>query len=91
LIVNQDYGLLASYRDSLVSRQSKLAESTVQERTTRYTSHVAFHLWKMYSDRKQREDAANQDQNIRIPGEDELRGEINRVAETLIRLMQVSR
>ena len=91
LIINKDFGLLASYRDSLVSRQNKLAESTVQERTTRYTSHVAFHLWQMFNDRKQREEAHAGDQGIRVPEEDELRSEVNRVAETLIKLMQVSR
>lgn len=91
LIINQDFGLLASYRDSLVSRENKLAESTVLDRTTRYTSHVAFHLWQMYNDFKRREDAQAVDPNIQTPGDEDLQDEVKRVAETLIKLMQVSR
>lgn len=92
LIINQDFGLLAAYRESLISGRSKLAESTVQERITRYTSHVAFHLWQMHEEMKRRQEAGATDSSIRTPlNDDDMSSEIQRVAATLIKLMQVSR
>ncbi|MEX0887531.1 MAG: hypothetical protein WD009_13945, partial [Phycisphaeraceae bacterium] len=46
LLINQDMSILRNYKESLIAR--RLAEQTIQERTTKYTSHVAFHLWQMY-------------------------------------------
>ena len=68
----------------------KLVENTVKERVNRYTAHVAFHLYQMYEYQKQRRDAPGEDENGHVPTDDELRAEINRVAATLIRLMQVT-
>lgn len=91
LMINQDFGLLAAYRESLISGRAKLAESTIQERITRYTSHVAFHLWQMHEEMKRRQEAAATDPSIRSPDDDDMSSEIQRVAATLIKLMQVSR
>jgi len=89
LIINADAEELKAYRESLLKRS--LDEATIQERMTRYTAHVAFHLYQMYRFRKARQEAQSADEALRVPGEDEMRLEIARVATTLIRLMEVSR
>jgi hypothetical protein len=89
LIINADAEELKVYRESLLKRS--LDEATIQERMTRYTAHVAFHLYQMYRFRKERQEAQSADEALRVPGEDEMRLEIARVATTLIRLMEVSR
>jgi len=88
LLVNKDAALLKGFRQEMVQR--KLVENTVKERVNRYTAHVAFHLYQMYEYQRQRRDAPSDDENGRAPTDDELRAEINRVAATLIRLMQVT-
>lgn len=84
LIINKDMGALREYRRYLTSGK-KYTESEIERRISKYTSHVAFHLYQMYqttADRKPDDiDAA----------ETARREEIQRVAMTLIRLMQVSR
>lgn len=89
LIINADAEELKVYRESLLKRSLDVA--TIQERMTRYTAHVAFHLYQMYRFRKERQEAQSADEGLRVPGEDEMRLEIARVATTLIRLMEVSR
>ncbi|MGD0058417.1 MAG: hypothetical protein ABSD58_03275 [Verrucomicrobiia bacterium] len=89
LIINKDAALLKEYREDMIRR--KLAESTIQEHLTRYTAHVAFHLYQMYRYLKSQRDAREQDDKIREPEDSELRAEINRVASTIIMLMEVSR
>ena len=89
LIINADAEELKAYRESLVKRT--LDEATVQERMSRYTAHVAFHLYQMYRFKRSRLEAQSADESLRVPGEDEMRLEIARVATTLIRLMEVSR
>jgi hypothetical protein len=71
--------------------KKKLDENTVKDRITRYTAHVAFHLYQMYQYTKEQGEAQKQDEDIRVPEEGDLRSEINRVATTLIRLTEVSR
>jgi hypothetical protein len=88
LIINEDMELLKNYRDDMIKRQ--LEESTVQDRTARYVSHVAFHLYQMYLNVKQRREDQLEDENVHVPDDAELRSEIDRVASTLIRLMEVS-
>jgi hypothetical protein len=83
LIVNEDARLLKEFRESMVKR--KLEESTVQERLTKYNSHVSFHLYQMYTDQTRR--AQDQEETLKV---DHLQAEINRVASTLIRLMEVA-
>lgn len=89
LIINSDAEGVKSFRESLIRRN--LDESTVRERVTRYTAHVAFHLYQLYGFKRRQMDAQADNENIHIPGDDELREEIQRVATTLIRLMEISR
>jgi hypothetical protein len=46
LLINNDSTLLVDFRKDMAKR--KLVEATVKERVTRYTAHVAFHLYQMY-------------------------------------------
>jgi hypothetical protein len=66
----------------------KLAETTIQERKTRYTSHVAYHLWQMFKalDHARK----NPKEDGKLTTEDEMRDEIRRVASTLIRLTKLT-
>lgn len=89
LIINEDMELLQQYRETLLSR--KLDPATVKERVTRYTSHVAFHLYQMYENFRDAQKAADEDSNIKVPTPEDMAGEINRVAATLIKVMEVSR
>lgn len=85
IFINQDMDLLATYRDSLVAK--KLAETTIKQRINKYTAHVAFHLYQMYEKKKQVE--AQPDGNTEAPNEDQMRDEVQRVARTLLKLMEV--
>jgi len=89
LIINADAEELKAYQESLIKRL--LDESTVKERMTRYTAHVAFHLYQMYRFKRARVEAKLADDSLRVPGEEEMRLEISRVATTLIKLMEISR
>lgn len=86
IFINQDMDLLATYRDALVAK--KLAEATIKQRINKYTTHVAFHLYQMYE--KKRLVEAQPDSALRAPTEDQMRDEIQRVAKTLIKLMEVA-
>lgn len=89
LIINEDYGLYAEFREELTAR--RLAESTIQERKTRYTSHIAYHLWQMHKSSEGLQRAQNADDGSpKPPSEDEMREEIKRVASTLIRLTRLT-
>jgi hypothetical protein len=89
LIINEDYGLLTSYRESLTTK--KLEPATVKERVTRYTSHVAFHLYQMYMNYKSDQEAQAKDESIKPATPEQMRGEIDRVAATLLKMMNISR
>jgi hypothetical protein len=89
LVLNEDFGLIRSYCDSLVERQ--LEEATINERKSRYYSHVAFHLYQMYGDYRKKLEASATDDGIKPPTPEDLRNEINRVGTTLAKLMEVSR
>ena len=91
LIINKDATLLKEFRKEMVQRKNQLAESTIKQRVNHYTAHVAFHLYQMYGYAKQQRDASEGDQTVRVPTDLELRGEINRVAATIIEVMQVAR
>jgi hypothetical protein len=86
IFINQDTDLLVSYREALLAK--KLAEATIHQRVNRYTAHVAFHLYQMYQ--KQRNASDTKDTAEGAPSEAGMRDEIQRVAHTLIRLMEVS-
>jgi hypothetical protein len=81
ILINQDMDLLTTYRDSLIA--NKNAETTIQQRINKYTAHVAFHLYQMYERTKQ-------DSQVETLSEEQMDAEIQRVARTLLKLMQVS-
>jgi hypothetical protein len=87
LIINEDMDLLRQYREALTNR--KLDPATVKDRVTRYTSHIAFHMYQMYENLRDTQKSGDADKKIPVP--DEMSGEINRVAATLIKVMEVSR
>ncbi|MHC4661121.1 MAG: hypothetical protein ACYS8W_05475 [Planctomycetota bacterium] len=89
LIINQDFGLLDEFRNEMIER--KLAESTAEKKMTRYTSHIAFHLYQMFESQQNRVSDEAQEENGGEPGERDLNAEINRVARTLLSLMKVAR
>jgi hypothetical protein len=86
IFINQDTDLLTSYRDALLAK--KHAETTIQQRINKYTAHVAFHLYQMYLKRKDAESQPEAPGDA--PTEEQMRDEIQRVARTLIKLMEVS-
>jgi hypothetical protein len=86
IFINQDMDLLNSYRDSLIAR--KIAETTIQQRINRYTAHAAFHLYQMYQRKK--ETASPSIVTVEPPTDEQMRDEIQRVARTLLKLMEVS-
>jgi len=89
LLINQDYGLFAEFREELTAR--RLAESTIHERLTRYTSHVAYHLWQMhkFSESLRKGNIEEAEEGNRFT-EDEMREEIRRVASTLLLLTRLT-
>jgi uncharacterized membrane protein YebE (DUF533 family) len=78
--------LLNSYRDSLIAR--KITETTIQQRINRYTAHIAFHLYQMYQEKKKTESPNSE--ILEPPTDEQMRDEIQRVARTLLKLMEVS-
>ncbi len=89
LIINEDMGLLTEWQESM--RKRKYEPTTIKRQVTRYTSHVAFHLYQMYLNLRAVQEAQKQDQDsaFPVPTPEQMRGEINRVAATLIKVMQV--
>src|SRR5207249_1786074 len=51
IFINQDMDLLTTYREMLLAKKN--AETTIQQRINKYTAHVAFHLYQMYSKTKE--------------------------------------
>jgi hypothetical protein len=82
LIINEDMEALREYRRYLTQ---KYTETEVKRRTSRYTSHIAFHLYQMHQ-----ASTAHKEEN---PDEADMarREEIKRVSMTLIKLMEVAR
>ncbi|MBI4590257.1 MAG: hypothetical protein HY725_15600 [Candidatus Rokubacteria bacterium] len=89
LLINEDFEGLKLFREALVKRN--LEEATIRERVTRYTAHLAFHLYQLYRFAKTQRDAQPADESVHVPSEDELRLETCRVAATLLKVMEVSR
>ena len=86
IFINQEMDLLASYREMLIAKKN--AETTIQQRINKYTAHVAFHLYQMYLKKKEVESkpgGAGESQT-----DEQMRDEIQRVARTLLKLMEVS-
>ena len=84
IYVNQDMDLLVEYRDKLTAK--KLAETTIQQRINKYTTHIAFHLYQMYLKKRAMANEPGTDSF----DDDQMRDEIQRVSRTLIELMEVS-
>jgi len=84
IAINQDMDLVAQYREALVDK--KLSESTIQLRINKYTAHVAYHLYQMFQKAKQVQ--LSGDTAADPPSESSMRDEIQRVAHTLIKLME---
>ena len=66
----------------------------MEEKKTKYISHVAYHLYQMYlhkDDVRKKKVAGTESEDLREPQDEEMQLEINRVASTLIRLMEVMR
>ncbi len=82
LILNKDMGALREYKKFLTR---SFTEQEVERRISKYVSHVSFHLYQMYQATIGRKDV---DLNV---AEARRREEIQRVAMTLIKLMEVSR
>jgi hypothetical protein len=86
IFINQDMDLLTAYRDTLIGK--KRAESTIQQNINKYTTHVAFHLYQIYEKKKQVMSQPGGAGDVQT--EDQMREEIQRVARTLIKLMDVT-
>jgi hypothetical protein len=86
IFINTDTDLLTSYRDVLLSK--KYAEATIQQRVNKYTTHVAFHLYQMYLKKKEAENDPTGE--AAVPPDELMRDEIQRVAKTLVKLMEVT-
>jgi len=92
LCINQDFGLLRSYMQSLVGKQAD--EQRMEEKKTKYTSHIAYHLYQMYLDKddvRKKKASSEEFADLTEPQDLDMQQEINRVASTLIRLMEVMR
>jgi hypothetical protein len=92
LCINQDFGLLRNYMDGLVSK--KADEQRMEEKKTKYISHVAYHLYQMSLGKDEimkHTESGSGSEDVRQPTDDEMQLEINRVASTLIQLMEVMR
>jgi hypothetical protein len=87
LIINEDAGELREFREAMVKRS--LDENTVKERMSRYSAHVAYHLYQMYGFRKEQQEAQAVDDGVHVPTDEEQGAEIARVASTLLKLMEV--
>ena len=85
IYINDDMDLLTAFRDQLVRKKS--AESTIQKAINRYTTHIAFHLYQMYQKQKQLTAVGAADA---APTDEQMHDEIQRVAHTMIKLMEVN-
>jgi hypothetical protein len=88
LIINSDAAELKAYRDALIGKS--LDESTIARRVTKYTAHVAFHLYQMYEFTRARREQQIHDSQVHVPSDEDNQLEIARVASTLLRLMEIS-
>src|SRR5205823_4690589 len=86
LLINTDFLELEKFRKSLLAK--KLAENEIKSRTVKYSSHVGYHLYQMYNAAKERDKKSENAAPVAVSAQ---RQEINRVAMTLLKLMEVSR
>jgi hypothetical protein len=81
LIINEDMEALREYKRGLTKKNT---EQEVERRVTKYTSHIAYHLYQMYQASQGKKEDIDEADTRR-------REEISRVAMTLIKLMEVAR
>jgi hypothetical protein len=90
LVVNEDMGLLKNFREGMLKRKPPLDPKTIADRTNRYISYVAFHLYQMYGEHKRLQAGAAPSSDAPVPaGEEEMRAEINRVGTTVMKVMEL--
>lgn len=92
LCINNDFEPLHRYMQKLLGK--KADEQRMEEKKTKYISHVAYHLYQIYlnkDDVRKKKATEAESEELREPDDEEMQGEINRVASTLIRLMEVMR
>lgn len=90
LVVNEDMGLLKAFREGMLKRKPPLDPKTISDRTNRYISYVAFHLYQMYGEKKRLEGSASGSPDAPVPAsEDDMRAEINRVGTTVMKVMEL--
>ncbi len=89
LIINEDAEELKKFREHLLKRS--LDETTIKERMTRYSAHVAYHLYQMFAFKKAQQEGQTNDEEVRVPTDEEQGPEIARVGSTLLKLTEVSR
>jgi hypothetical protein len=90
LIINNDMAALQELRSFFVEKK-KLGESDVSLRLQKYTSHVAYHLYQMHHAAQSHAAQDEESGGGRPQTAADQRAEINRVAMTLLKVMQVSR
>lgn len=92
LVVNEDMALLKSFREGMLKRKPPLDPKTITDRTNRYISYVAFHLYQMYGEKKRAESMTAPSPDAPAPGpasEKDMRAEINRVGTTVMKVMEL--
>jgi hypothetical protein len=85
LVINEDAAVIKAATDQMLER--KLEDTTIRERTARYQTHIAFHLYRMYLDYREIRQGQPGEEDAPDPSESHLRAEINRVAATLSELL----
>jgi hypothetical protein len=92
LVVNEDMALLKNFRENMLKRKPPLDPKTIADRTNRYISYVAFHLYQMYGEKKRIEGFVAKSPDDPTPhsvSEREMRAEINRVGTTVMKVMEL--
>jgi len=90
LVVNEDMGLLKNFREGMLKRKPPLDPKTITDRTNRYISYVAFHLYQMYGEKKRLEKSTSPSPDAPQPTtETDMRAEINRVGTTVMKVMEL--
>jgi hypothetical protein len=88
LVINEDFYLLQELRKHMTGGAKKLDAATVERRVTRYTSHIAFHLYQMYLNYRRQQE--RNDPEAAPVSVEQMEGEVNRVAATLLKMMEVA-
>lgn len=83
LYINMDYEPLQEFVQEMTRKQ--LAETTIEQRKHRYTTHMGYHLYQMYlASQEQPTEQPDEESDLK---EEAMRYEIARVAKTMLQLM----